>query len=338
MRIALAHNYYQQPGGEDQVFAAEAALLEKQGHLVYPYVVHNDEVARYSKATLAKVTVWNEPGYRQLRKFLKTKGPDVFHLHNTFPLISPSAYYAAKAEGIPVVQTLHNYRLLCPNALFYRDERVCEDCLGKAVAWPGVLHSCYRESRAATSVVAAMLAFHQARGTYTKVVDLYIALSEFAKQKFVEGGLPSDKIIVKPNFSQWRSRQRRRSRRLRLVCGTSREKKRASRRLLSAWQTLGTTYTAQKSSVTAPWPRKSVRAAQLNPGIEWLKYQPRGKVLALMQEASFLILPSVVYENFPMTLVEAFAVGLPVIASKIGSLASLVSHGRYRSSVSTRRS
>jgi glycosyltransferase involved in cell wall biosynthesis len=200
MRVLLLHNHYQQPGGEDQVFAAERDLLEAHGHRVLQYTTHNDQLADMGRAGLVKAAVWNGAVYRELRALIRKEKLQVAHFHNTFVLISPAAYYAAQAEGVPVIQTLHNYRLLCPNALFFREGRVCEDCLGKTFPWPGIAHACYRESRPASGTVAAMLTTHRALGTWKRAVDLYIALTGFAREKFIEGGLPSEKIVVKPNF------------------------------------------------------------------------------------------------------------------------------------------
>src|SRR5215212_4268687 len=200
MKILLAHNEYQQPGGEDQIFRSEAALLEAHGHQVLRYAAHNDRVAGMNPVALAGSTVWNRASYRELQSMIRRERPQVAHFHNTLPLISPAGYYAAKAEGVPVVQTLHNYRLLCPNALFFRDGHVCEDCQGKLVPWPGVLHACYRESRPASAAMAAMLTTHRALQTWTEQVDVYIATTEFAREKFVQGGLPAEQLVVKPNF------------------------------------------------------------------------------------------------------------------------------------------
>src|SRR5581483_7006330 len=142
-------------------------------------------------------TVWSRPAYRVLRELLRAHRPAVAHFHNTFPLISPAAYYACRAERVPVVQTLHNFRLLCPNALFFRDGRVCEDCLGKPVPWPGVVHKCYRGSRTASTGVAALLTVHRALGTWHNQVDVYIALTRTSRDKFVAGGLPANQVVVK---------------------------------------------------------------------------------------------------------------------------------------------
>src|SRR4051794_5215135 len=144
MKILLAHNYYQQPGGEDEVFAAEAGLLESFGHRVVRFTLTNDEIGRMGRPGLVAATIWNRRAAAALRALIQSERPEVVHFHNTFPLISPAAYAAARAEGCAVVQTLHNYRLMCPNALFLRGGLACERCLGRRVAWPGVLHACYR--------------------------------------------------------------------------------------------------------------------------------------------------------------------------------------------------
>jgi len=162
----------------------------------------NDEIAAYrliERASLGPRTVWAWDSYGQIRALLRVKKPDVAHFDNTFPLISPAAYYACREAGVPVVQTLRNYRLLCPGATFQREGGVCEDCLGRN-PWRGVLHGCYRDSRAATAAVALMLSVHRWLGTWSKMVDCYIALTEFARAKFIEAGLPAEKIVVKPNF------------------------------------------------------------------------------------------------------------------------------------------
>ena len=325
MRVALVHNYYQQPGGEDQVFAAEGRLLEERGHQVYRHTVHNDEVTRYGKAALAKATLWNSASYEELRAVLRRERAEVAHVHNTLPLISPAAYYAAKAEGVAVVQTLHNYRLLCPAATFLRDGGVCEDCLGKA-PWPGVVHACYRDSRAASGVLASMLTYHRARRTWAEMVDVYVALTEFAREKFVEGGLPAAKIVVKPNFLESDLVAPGAPENYALFVGRLAEEKGLSV-LLSAWHTLGARLPL-KIVGDGPLAGEVERAAKETPGVEWLGRQPSGRVLELMKRARLLVFPSIWYEGFPMTLVEASAAGLPVVASRLGSMASLIEHGR----------
>src|SRR5262245_40071540 len=171
MRILLVHNFYQQAGGEDQVFADETKLLRDHGDAVEQFTVHNDAVQQMGRLALARRTVWNKDSYRALRDAVRAHHAEIVHFHNTFPLISPAGYKAAHDEGAAVVQTLHNYRLMCPTATFYRDGGVCEDCLGRSIPWPGIAHACYRDSRSASAVVAAMLTVHRARGTWQHAVD-----------------------------------------------------------------------------------------------------------------------------------------------------------------------
>lgn len=200
MRILAIHNYYQIRGGEDECYEIETELLREHGHHVSVYAEKNEQVSVLNKFNLAARTIWSCKALREVGQQLKLQNYDVVHVHNFFPLISPSVYYAASAEGVPVVQTLHNYRLLCPNALFFRKGQICEDCLGKVVPYPGVLNGCYRGNKPLSAGVATMLTTHQIMQTWKEKVDAYIALTEFARKKFIEGGLPAERIFVKPNF------------------------------------------------------------------------------------------------------------------------------------------
>ncbi|PYX03867.1 MAG: glycosyl transferase family 1, partial [Acidobacteria bacterium] len=199
MKVLVAHNSYQHAGGEDAVFDNEARLLRQSGHEVREYLDDNHRIAEFSSTRLGIETLWSRSSYKKLSAVLAEFRPNVVHFHNTFPLISPSVYYAARNHSVPVVQTLHNYRLFCPAAAFFRDGKVCEDCLDKS-RWQAVRHACYRQSRSASSAVAAMLSFHHWYGTWKNLVNCYIALSEFSRAKFIEAGLPPEKIVVKPNF------------------------------------------------------------------------------------------------------------------------------------------
>ncbi|MGB6045022.1 MAG: glycosyltransferase family 1 protein, partial [Pirellulales bacterium] len=191
MKILMCHNYYQRPGGEDCVFADESNLLESNGHDVIRYTQHNSKIEHMSRWSAARQAIWSRESYEEISQLIAATQPAVIHFANTFPLISPAAYHAAQRAGVAVVQTLHNYRLACVNAFFLRDGRPCEKCVGKYISWPGVLYGCYRDSRAASAVVAAMQFVHRVKGTWTKSVDRYIALTEFARSKFVEAGLPA---------------------------------------------------------------------------------------------------------------------------------------------------
>lgn len=323
MKVTVVHNFYQQPGGEDQVFAAESALLEAHSHQVTRYAVHNVQVAKTEQLALAKNTLWNTDHHKRLQELFSEVRPDIVHVHNTLPIISPAVYYAAKAEGAAVVQTLHNYRYSCVNGLFFRDGRVCEDCLGKTLAWPGVVHACYRGSRSASAVVAAMLAYHKLRGTYQAQVDRYIALTEFSRRKFIEMGLPPEKIAVKPNFVNPDPRPGTGDGAYAIFVGRLTEEK-GVHVLLSAWQQLGARIPLK---VVGSGPLEQL-ANQAGGGVEFLGQQPTHTVLDLLKNASFLVFPSLLYEGFPMTIAEAFATGTPVVASRLGNAASIVEEGR----------
>ncbi len=315
--VLSVHNFYRQPGGEDRVFADEAALLEQHGHTVVRYEEHNRRIAGAGIAA-AGSTVWSDRSFRRLRSVMREQTCDVAHFHNTFPLISPASYYAARAANVPVVQTLHNYRLICPAASLLRDGAVCEECIGRA-PFPGVVHGCYRGSRPATAAVAAMLTIHRASGTWQRMVDVYIAPSEFARQKLIAGGLPAESIVTKPNFVAPDPGAGSGDGGYALFAGRLSEEK-GVHTLFQAWESLGT---AIPLLVSGDGPLSEMyRPATL------MGHQPRAKIFELMRNASVLIFPSICYECAPMTVIEAFACGLPVIASNIGSIPEFVDHGR----------
>jgi len=318
----LAHNYYQQPGGEDRVFASEAALLTRRGHEVVTYTVSNDAVERMRRGRLAMATLWNRDTYHSLRAVVRRERPDVAHFHNTFPLLSPAAYRAARDEGVAVVQTLHNYRLLCANALFLRSGHVCEDCLGKRVPWPGVLHACYRDSRTATAGVAALVGTHRLLRTWTREVDVFIALSEFARRKFVQGGLPQHQIRVKPNFVDPDPGIHSVREGFALFVGRLDEQKGVST-LLEAWSASGLR-TPLRIVGDGPLLDRVRRFVDVSSCAQWLGRLAPDAVAEQMARASYVVIPSRSYENFPLVVAEAFANATPVIASDLGAFAEIV--------------
>jgi glycosyltransferase involved in cell wall biosynthesis len=326
MKILLCHNYYQQPGGEDQSFAAEGRLLESRGHDVLRFTLHNDAVAGLSKLGVARRTFWNSEVHDQVRALVRRERPAVLHCTNTFPLISPAVYHAARAGGAAVVQSLRNYRLLCPGALFLRDGKVCEDCLGKSIPWPAVLHRCYRQDRAASAVVAAFLAGHRALRTWTRAVDLYFTPSAFARRKLIEGGLPADRIAVKPNFIDPDPGPGTGKGGYAVFVGRLSPEKGLDT-LLGAWERLPGD--VRLKVVGEGSLAERVRAACARDGrIEWLGRRSPEEVLEVVGEAACLVMPSLWYETFGRTVIEAFARGTPVVASRIGALAELVEEGR----------
>ncbi|MEB3219548.1 MAG: glycosyltransferase family 4 protein [Nostocales cyanobacterium 94392] len=326
MRILAIHNRYQIRGGEDECYEAEVSLLREMGQQVEVYEANNDRVAKLSKLRLATDTVWSGETYQTIEHQLQKQRPDVVHVHNFFPLISPSVYYAVKRAGIPVVQTLHNYRLLCPNALFFRDGKVCEDCLGQIIPYPGVMHGCYRENKVASAGVATMLGVHRTMNTWAKMVDLYITLTEFARQKFIAGGIPAEKIVVKPNFVRPEPEVGNGSGGYALFVGRLSVEKGLDT-LLNAWEHLDHQIPL-KIVGDGPLADQVVAATKRLPLVEWLGRKPMAQVHELMGEAKFLVFPSKWYETFGRVAIEAFAKGTPVIAANIGAIAELVDSGR----------
>jgi glycosyltransferase involved in cell wall biosynthesis len=326
MKIVLVHNYYQRPGGEDVVFAAEAALLRQKGHEVVQYTEDNRCIKGVRQIAVAAHTIWSGSTRHRLLRILHGVRCDVVHFHNTFPLISPSAYAACREATVPVVQTLHNYRLLCPAATFFRDGHVCEACLGKTPPWPGVRYACYRESHVQTTVVAATLSLHRWLKTWQTQVDVYVALTEFARRKFIEGGLPAEKIVVKPNFVTPDPGMRDSDRSYALFVGRIAQEK-GVRLLLQAWQGLqGVPLKIVGDGPLMDEVRAVVQGQKLE-GVEVLGQRSRQEVLTWMKGAQFLVVPSEWYEGFPVTIAEAFACGVPVVASRLGAMAEIIKEG-----------
>jgi glycosyltransferase involved in cell wall biosynthesis len=328
MKILLVHNMYQDQGGEDVVFRQERHLLKSAGHEVLEYLRHNSEIKQYSTArrlTLIGRTVWASDSHRDFGALLRSK-PDVVHVHNTFPLISPSIYWACRDHQVPIVQTLHNYRLFCAGANFFRDGKVCEDCIdGKF--WRGVSHGCYRNSRLETAPVALMLMLHHGRKTWGEMVDRYIVLTAFARSRFVKAGLPAEKIVVKPNCVDPDPGQRTGEGSYALCVGRVSQEKGVPT-LLKAWRRLPHSYALR---VIGDGPARAQleleAAADGLSHVTFLGQQPRERVIEAMKGAKFVIFPSELYENLPLTIIEAFACGVPVLASRLGAMQEIVEDG-----------
>jgi len=334
MKVLFVHNQYQQPGqqpgGEYISMLAEEGVLRAAGHRVVEYIRHNDEIKDYglgSKAMLPLRTVWAWDSYREIRALLARERPDLAHFHNTFPLISPAAYYACQEGGVPVVQTLHNYRLLCPAATFFRRGSVCEECLEHSL-WRGVLHGCYRNSRAETFAVALMLAAHRWRRTWTWGVNCFIALSEFSRQKFIEGGMAAEKIVVKPNFVSADPGCRARSGEYALFIGRLSPGK-GLVTLLTAWQQLRVHVPLRIAGSGPEREFLEAHGKQMElSDVRFLGGQPHDEVIAALKGARFLLFTSEYYETFGMAIIEAFACGVPVICSRLGAREEIVERGR----------
>jgi glycosyltransferase involved in cell wall biosynthesis len=285
---------------------------------VIRYEEHNQRVEGVGFRA-AGGAIWSTRSFHQLGSLIRAHPCDVAHFHNTFPLISPAAYYALRNAGIPIIQTLHNYRLICSGATLLRNGAVCEECIDRNSLVPALVHGCYRKSRAATLSVAAMLQVHSWAGTWRRMVDVYIALSEFARKKFIAGGLPSERIVVKTNFVAPDPGAGGGAGAYALYVGRLSEEK-GIPILAQAWRKLGgipLIIAGDGPLSTMDWPA----------GVTCLGQQSSARVLALMRDARVLIFPSIWYECAPMSVIEAFACGLPVIASNLGSSPEFVTHG-----------
>ncbi|MGO9021232.1 MAG: glycosyltransferase family 4 protein [Syntrophobacteraceae bacterium] len=330
MKLLLIHSSYQQPGGEDVVFEQESTLLQRAGHEVIVYRRNNWEAEKYScvrRLQLAKHAMWAVDSHRDVAELLRKHRPDVVHIHNTFMMISPSVHWACREADVPVVQTLHNYRLRCPDANFYRDDRVCEECATHSL-WRGIRHKCYRDSRAASATVALMLAVHRSLGTWTKTVACFIALTEFARQKFIAGGLPPHRIAVKPNFVSPDPGRTDAISDYAIFLGRLSPEK-GVRTLVSAWKQLRLSIPLV---IIGEGPLRSELESQvISCGLNSISFRgqvSREEALGAVRKARFLVLPSECYENFPMSVAEAFACGTPVICSQLGAMEELVCDGR----------
>ena len=328
MKIMMVHNAYREAGGEDIVFESEKRLLERTGHIVIPYVRSNMELQNASfqdRIAVAPRMVWSSKARREIAAILDAERPDVIHIHNTFMVISPSIYSACSERGIPVVQTLHNFRLLCPAGNFFRHGSICNECVDQSLL-QSVRHGCYRNSRGATAAVALMLAFHRALDTWRGSVARFIALTEFAKEKFIAAGFPSDKFVVKPNFVDPDPRERAGTGEYAVFIGRVSEDKGLGI-LLNAWGKLPAQYPLQ---IVGEGPERAALEAQARDlqlsGITFRGQLSRAAAIEAVKGARFIIVPSRVYEGFPMCIVESFACGTPVLCSRLGGMTEIVEH------------
>ena len=324
LTVLLVHNFYQHPGGEDRVFEVEGEMLEQRGHRVLRYTLRNEEVDEMNRVALAARTVWSRDAYREVLDIVEREGVDVVHVHNTLPLASPSVYHAAQDGGAAVVQTLHNFRLICAGALLLRDGHICHDCVGTRLALPAIRHACYRGSTGATAAVVATTAIHKAAGTYASKVDRYIALSDFARGLFIEGGLPEALVVTKPNallaepslgpggdFA---------------LFGGRLDSNKGIQVMLDAWRNHPDLPPLKIAGDGAMAPE--VRAAASgDPRIEWLGWKSSDEMRELMGRAAVLVAPSLSYEGWPLVVIEAMGQGTPVVATNHGVFPEMIVDG-----------
>jgi glycosyltransferase involved in cell wall biosynthesis len=331
LRVLVVHNRYQQAGGEDVAFELESELLRRAGHAVETLVMDNDSIPEHAsiagRARLAAETVWSRRSARIIGNAVRSWQPDVMHAHNTFPLWSPAIFSAARAAGAATVMTLHNYRLVCPAADLYRAGRPCEDCVGRAIPWPSVIHSCYRGSRLETTAVAAMLVVNRARRTWQKDVDAFVALTEFERSLMIAGGMPRAKIHIKPNFVDPDPRPGTDARSGFLFAGRLSEEK-GVKTLIAASRSLAAAGVEIRVAGTGPMEGELHAAVAGGLPLRIVGQIARAELMNEMRRSEAVIVPSECYESFGLVAVEAFATATPVIASNIGSLGELVSPTR----------
>jgi glycosyltransferase involved in cell wall biosynthesis len=325
LRVLIVHNEYQYRGGEEQAVANDRALLEARGHTVDLYVRRHESVSGIRGVGLALRAFWSARTYLEVRRLIRARRPHVLHAHNIFPLISASVYSAAHAEGIPVVQTLHNYRLVCPASTLLRDGRVCELCVGH-VPYYAVRYRCYRSSRAQSLALATILTVHRRLGTWDRGVDAYIALTDFGREIFARGGLPAERIFVRHNAVGETHRSAYRGPRGAVFLGRLSPEK-GLRVLLAAWRELPEI----PLEIIGDGPlSEEIRTAIASPDLAHVRLVgplPHDEALARVAGAGMLIFPSLWYEGLPFAIVEALASGVPVIASRLGAQAEVVRDG-----------
>lgn len=305
-------------------------MLENAGHHVIPYCRTNWDVDSYKglrRLSLAKRTIWSSESRRDFSQLLKREKPDLVHVHNTFVMISPSIYSACYEAKIPVVQTLHNYRLLCPAGTFFREGKVCEECMVSGLL-RGVEHACYHGSHSATAVVALMLATHRFRDTWKREISCYIALSEFAREKFVEGGLPREQIFVKPNFVSPDPGARRGDGEYALFVGRLSPEKGVGT-IVAAWRQLPRSIPLVIIGGGPDQDQLQAEAARHGiTNIQFKGQMPRHETLAAINNARVMVISSEWYETFCMAIAESYACSTPVICSRMGVMQELVADGR----------
>lgn len=329
MKVLLGHNFYRSsaPSGEDTAFRNERDLLRHNGVDVVSYEVFNDRIDTTSltrRVKLALDTAWSRETYEAVSRLVKRTRPDIAHFHNTFPQISPSAYAACRDNGVPVVQTLHNFRFICPGGLLLRDGHPCEDCVGTTLM-PALRHRCYRSSLPATGALVWMLIRNRLEGTYQTQVNCYIALTEFAAGRLIAGGIPKDRICIKPNFAPDIAEPGPGNGGYAVFVGRLSAEK-GLRTLIAAWEFLREI----PLKIVGDGPLRGELTEYVlrkRLPIQFLGLCARPAVLHAVRHALVQVIPSECYEGFPMVVPEAYACGTPVVCSRIGSLEEIVREG-----------
>ena len=325
MKVLMLHNRYRERGGEDYSSAAEANLLQSMGVESHFHCVDNRDVQSFG-VSAAINAIWSRDAADDISKLIADRGFDLVHVQNFFPQFSPSVHWAAKRAGAAVVQTLRNYRLACINGQFFRDGRICEDCLGRSPL-RGVVHRCYRDSLAGSSIVAAMLTTHRMLGTWSTRVDRFIAPSRFTREKMIETGLPPEKIDVKPNFLPSAPAHPGTGGGGYFAYVGRLSKEKGIQTLIDAWKSIPPSGPGLKLVGTGPLEPLLKAAAESMPNVQMMGARTPEEVLSILADAHALIFPSEWYETFGRVAMEAYSVGTPLIASDVGAVAEIVDDG-----------
>ncbi len=325
MRILILHNLYKQAGGEDAVFRAERGLLRRYGHEVDEILFDNADIKTFYDTWITGLKlIYNPDSTRSISDKINSFEPDIIHVHNFLPLMSPSVFFVARKRKIPVVLTLHNYRLICPSATLYFDGQIYEKSIHSIFPFDAIWKGVYRNSRIQTAAVALMTLIHSILGTWRNRVDAYITLTQFAKKKILNSTLdiPKNKLMVKANFSDDYGEGAIKRKNYFLFVGR-----------LTGEKGIETLLTAAnlhnfKLVIIGDGPLKGLveNACLLNPNISYVGFQSKLSVIHYLKACKALIFPSIWYEGFPVTIAEAFSTGTPVIASNIGSMSEIIQH------------
>lgn len=332
MKILLVHNRYRSasPSGEDRVVDQEATALAANGHVVERFERFSDDIARRplgSKALVPAQVVWSDEVRRSLHQVLRTFRPDVVHVHNVFPLLSPSVLYACRGAGVPVVATIHNYRLVCPSGDLFRNGEVCHDCVGR-VPLPAIRHGCYRSSVLATMPLAVGAVVHSR--AWRTMVSAYVFLSAAQRDLMAGGGFPPERLFVKPNFVPPPPVTQSRADDVVIYAGRLTASK-GIHTLIDAWDRYRSRSPESRLRlvVAGGGPLEDrVRAwAAARPSVDWAGMLGRDACSSLFARARAAIVPSQWEETFGLVVVEAMAVGVPSVASNHGSFPGLIQDG-----------
>ena len=318
MKVLIVHNFYKIRAGEYSVLKNEIKLLKDNGNEVITFYKDNKNIKSfYSKVIYFLRIVYSKNIFKEFDYYLKQNKPDVIHVHNFFPIMTPAIFFAAQKNNIPIVHTLHNYRLICPTSTLMHNNRIYEKSIING-SFSTIIDKVYRNSYLGTFALARMISYHKKYNTWDTQVDKFIALTNFSKSKFIEANFLIDKIEIKSNFVFDMYDPESDKKEYALFIGRISEEK-GIRCLIKAWEKID-----YKLIIVGTGPLENFVKRQLNENIIFLGKQNKEEIRVLMNAASFLIIPSIWYEGFPMVILEAYSAGLPVLGSRIGSIEEVV--------------